>query len=66
MPGSKALSGFGIVAWIAIVRVSALICGSSVVISAVKVRPGKASAVTFTRWPTEICARICDGSVKFT
>ena len=40
------------------VRVSALICGSIVVISAVKVRPGKASAVTSTVCPTMISGRI--------
>jgi len=51
MPGSRALSRFGIVDWIVIVRVSALICGSMVVISALKVRPAKASAVTFTPLP---------------
>ena len=33
-------------------RVSGLICGSIVVISRRKTRPGKASALTLTRWPT--------------
>ena len=39
IPGSRALSGFAIVAWTVMVRVSALTCGSIVVISAVNIRP---------------------------
>ena len=64
MPGSSASSGFGNVAWIDIMRVSVRICGSIVVILALKLRPGNASTVTSTSWPSLTCSRIVEGSVK--
>ncbi len=66
MPGKRASSGFGNVAWIASVRVSARICGSIVVIFALKVRPGNESAVMSTSWSSAISARMVEGSVKLT
>ena len=64
MPGSSASSGFASVAWTVIMRVSVRTCGSIVVILALKMRPGNASTVTSTSWPSLICARIVEGSVK--
>ena len=64
MPGSSASSGFGNVAWIDIMRVSVRICGSIVVILALKMRPGNASTVTSTSCPSLIWSRIVEGSVK--
>ena len=66
IPGNSASSGFCNVAWTAIVRVSARICGSIVVIVASNLRPGNASAVTLTFCSSAICGRIVEGSVKLT
>src|SRR5260370_42653514 len=66
IPGSRVLSGLRIVAWIVIVRVSALTCGSIVVISAVKGRPGDASAGAFPRCPTAIPERVWGGAGTLT
>ena len=66
MPGSSRCSGLSSVAWSLMARVLGSTCGSIVVSVAVKVRPGKASAVTSTVWPTWSCPRVCSGKVKLT